>query len=78
MLTRLLSKRILLDWPPSSTLRTWLLALAWWLVLQWPLRRSLRAALGGGAAPWGEPPTRPRRPKNRPRRPHPRLPYPAA
>lgn len=75
-------KRLLLDWQPSGAgpYLAALLALAWWLVLSWPLRRSLRAALGGAAAGWptGGPPTRPRRPKARPRRDYPPLSYPSA
>ena len=73
-------KRLILDWPPSGAGLVGLLALAWWLVLSWPLRRSLRAALGGAAAGWptSGPPTRPRRPKARPRRDYPHLSYPSA
>lgn len=73
-------KRMLLDWQPSGAGLAGLLALAWWLVLSWPLRRSLRAALGGAAigSSTDGPPTRPRRPKARPRRDYPHLSYPSA
>jgi hypothetical protein len=72
-------KRLLLDWQPSGAGLVWLLAMGWWLVLGWPLRRSLRPALGSatGEHPVG-PPTRPRRPKDRPRPSYPRVPYPSA
>jgi hypothetical protein len=72
-------KRMLLDWQPSGAGLAGLLALAWWLVLSGPLRRSLRAALGGAAigCPTAGPPTRPRRPKARPRRDYPHLSYPS-
>lgn len=72
-------KRYLLDWQPSGAGLVWLLALGWWLVLGWPLRRSLRAALGSaaGAFPTG-PPTKPRRPKARLRSSFPGLSYPSA
>ena len=72
-------KRYVLDWPPAGAGLRWLLALGWWLALGWPLRRSLRAALGGAAgAPVAGPPTKPRRPKARPRPSLPHLSYPSA
>ena len=72
-------KRYVLDWQPSGAGLRWLLALGWWLVLSWPLRRSLRSALGraASAAPAG-PPTKPRRPKARLRPSLPHLSYPSA
>ncbi len=74
------SKRFILDWQPSGAGLAWLLALGWWLVLSWPLRRTLRSALGGAVAgrPTPGPPTKPRRPKGRPRPDYPRLAYPSA
>ena len=64
---------------PGSVGR-WALALAWWLALSWPLRRSLRSALGGAAPAAGPaPPTRPRRPKpDRPQRGRAPFSYPSA
>ena len=72
-------KHYVLDWQPTGAGLVWLLALGWWLALGWPLRRSLRAALGGaaGAFPAG-PPTKPRRPKARLRPSLPGLSYPSA
>ncbi len=75
------SKRLLLDWQPAGAGLAWLLALAWWLALGRPLRRNLRAALGGAAAGWPSagPPTKPRRPnKAGLRRSQPRQPYSSA
>ncbi len=74
------SKRFLLDWQPSGAGLAWLLALGWWLVLSWPLRRNLRSALGGAVAgrPTAGPPTKPRRPKGRPRPGLSHLAYPSA
>jgi hypothetical protein len=72
-------KRCLLDWRPSSAGLRWLLAQGWWLVLSWPLRRSLRTALGSAAsAAVAGPPTKPRRPKARLRPSFPGLSYPSA
>ena len=80
MLKLAAAKRFLLDWQPSGVGLAWLLALGWWLVLGLPLRRSLRAALGGAVAGWpcAGPPTKPRRPKAGGRRAQPRLSYPSA
>lgn len=80
MLKQAESKRRLLAWQPAGAGLAWLLTLGWWLVLSWPLRRNLRAALGGAAAGWpaAGPPTKPRRPKAGPRRSRPQLPYPSA
>jgi len=73
------SKRFFLDWQPTGAGLAWLLALGWWLVLSWPLRRNLRAALGAAeGSPTPGPPTKPRRPKSRPRPDYPRLAYPSA
>jgi hypothetical protein len=73
------SKRFLLDWQPSGAGIAWLLALGWWLVLSWPLRRNLRSALGSAAgSPAPGPPIKPRRPKDRSRSDQARLAYPSA
>ncbi|WP_223650053.1 hypothetical protein [Hymenobacter psoromatis] len=80
MLKYVESKRSLLDWQLSGAGLAWLLALGWWLVLSWPLRRTLRSALGGAVAGWpaAGPPTKPRRPKASPRHGRSHLPYPSA